>query len=86
MTSPGSSKRHLEEDDVDDYYRHKKMKTASGECKCHLNEFYLKALLVVRNDDSEVSVELSWIEGVENREVLHQIMQYIRNNLKVDEK
>lgn len=85
MSSPGSGKREYEEDDNESYYQNKKIKTAVGECKCHLNEFYLKALLVIRNENSEVTVELSWVEGIENREVLHQIMQYIKNNLKLCE-
>lgn len=83
MTSPVGAKRELEEDDCVEYYQYKKMKTEIGDCKCHHNEFYLKALLVLRNVNDEVSVELSWIEGTENRELLHQIMQYIKNNLKL---
>lgn len=84
MTSPGSGKREHEDDD-EGYYQYKKIKTTVGGCKCHLNEFYLKALLVIRNENSEVSVELSWIDGTENREMLHQIMQYIKNHLKLGE-
>lgn len=85
MTSPGATKRELEEEESEGYYQHKRMKIGVGDCSCHCNEFYLKALLVVRNENNEISVELSWIEGVENRELLHQIMQYIKNNLKTNE-
>lgn len=82
---PGGAAKRESEDDVEEYYQSKRIKIAAGECKCHLNEFYLKALLVVRREGSEVGVELSWIEGVENREVLHQILQYIKNNLALPE-
>lgn len=83
MTSPSGLKRELEDDeDTDGYYLHKRMKTNVGECNCHHDEFYLKVLLVIRNENNEVSVELSRIDGIENREVMHQIMQYIKNNLK----
>lgn len=85
MSSPGSCKREHEEDESEGYYQFKKLKTGAGECKCHHNEFFLKALLVIRKANSETSVELSWVEGIENREFLHQIMQYIKNNLKVNE-
>lgn len=83
--SPSSSKRELE-DDSDHYYQNKKSKTANGEiCRCHnMGEFYLKAMLVVRYEgNADICIELSWLDGTENREVLHQIMQYIKNNLKL---
>lgn len=82
MSSPSGTKRSFEDENAEGYYRNKKIKVGMGECKCHNYEFYLKALLVVRNENNEFSVELSWIEGTENRELLHQIMQYIKNNLK----
>lgn len=82
-SSPGSAKRELEDDDADDFYQSKKFRSDTGECKCHLNEFFVKGLLVVRRDEeSHVWVELSWLEGSENREVLHQILQYVKNNFK----
>lgn len=85
--SPTGTKRELEEDDCDYYYEHKRTKTVVGQCACHVEEFYLKALLVVRpEDNTEICIELSWLEGSENREVLHQIMQYIKNNLKLPSK
>lgn len=86
MTSPaGGAKREHEDDDSEGYYQHKRIKTSATDCTCHQNEFYLKAVLVVRSENDEVSVELSWMEGTENREYLHQIMQYIKNNLKLSE-
>lgn len=85
VNSPGSMKRELEEDDCEDYYQFKKSKPMDVSCQCTQNELYLKAMLVIRRENTEVHVELSRIEGTENREVLHQIMQYIKNNLKFKE-
>lgn len=87
MSSPagGVKREHEDDDDDEGYYQHKRVKTSVGGCRCHQNEFYLKAMLVVRSENEEVSVELSWLEGTENRELLHQIMQYIKNNLKLSE-
>lgn len=84
VNSPTGTKRELEEDDSDYYYHHKRTKTVVGECTCHVGGIYLKALLVVRREDNaDICIEVSWLEGTENREVLHQILQYIKNNLKL---
>lgn len=84
VTSPGSAKREFEDDDCEDYYKSKRAKITNDGCGCHQNEFYIKGLLVVRrHEESQLCIELSWIEGSENREILHQILQYVKNNLKL---
>lgn len=84
VTSPGSAKREFEDDDCEDYYKSKRAKITTDGCRCHQNEFYIKGLLVVRrHEESQLCIELSWIEGSENREILHQILQYVKNNLKL---
>ncbi|XP_064613213.1 RNA N6-adenosine-methyltransferase mettl16-like [Liolophura sinensis] len=43
--------------------------------------FLFKCLLDIRQGESgEISLEMSWLEG-ENRESMHQVMQYLKNQL-----
>ncbi|PSN53309.1 hypothetical protein C0J52_04676 [Blattella germanica] len=44
---------------------------------------FLKAILSVSNVDSEIHIEMAWLEGLAGREAVHQVLQYIKNNLKI---
>lgn len=74
---PISSKRELDEEN--EYYCSKKLKTKSPEKeKC-----FLEALVCLRHEKGQFSFELSWIDGSANKDVLHQVLQHFKNNLKV---
>lgn len=47
------------------------------------NNCYLKSTLVVRKESSQITVEMSFIEGSASRDGLHQVLQHIRNNVKL---
>lgn len=44
----------------------------------------LKALVSVSKVDSEIHIEMSCFEGTCGRDAVHQVMQYIKNNLKIE--
>lgn len=44
----------------------------------------LKALVSVSKVDSEIHIEMSCLEGTCGRDAVHQVMQYIKNNLKIE--
>ena len=47
------------------------------------NEFSppLRGLVLLQNTDSVIKLQMEWLEGGHGRESVHQIMQYIKNNL-----
>ena len=44
----------------------------------------LKSVVSVKKIDSEIQIEMGWLDGLAGRDALHQVMQYIKNNLKFD--
>ncbi|XP_046389732.1 U6 small nuclear RNA (adenine-(43)-N(6))-methyltransferase [Ischnura elegans] len=42
----------------------------------------LKASLVVKCVESDIVIEMAWLEGLSGRDAVHQVLQYIKNNLK----
>lgn len=73
-TLKSPSKREL---DDDGFYNYKKMKTDS------YNDCYLKCSIVVRKNDSNIVIELLYLDGTAGKEGIHQVLQYIKNNLKL---
>ncbi|KAK5639850.1 hypothetical protein RI129_010661 [Pyrocoelia pectoralis] len=77
VNSPkGPTKRELEEEG---YYNYKRIKTDSGDV---YEECYLKCSVVVKKDSSDVIVEFTFTEGVAGLEGVHQMFQYVKNNIK----
>lgn len=46
------------------------------------SEYVVKLFVNVRNIEPGMCLEMQWLEGTGGRECLHQVMQYIKNNLK----
>lgn len=44
----------------------------------------LKAVVSVSEVGSEICIEMAWLEGTYGRDAVHQVMQYIKNNLKIE--
>ncbi|KAB0792644.1 hypothetical protein PPYR_14603 [Photinus pyralis] len=77
VSSPkGPSKRELEEEG---YYNIKRIKMDSGDI---YEECFLKCSVIVKKDSSDVAVDFVFIEGLAGREGVHQIFQYVKNNIK----
>lgn len=47
----------------------------------HKNDFNLKALMLVEESNSTISLQIQWIEGGEGRESTNQVLQYLKNHL-----
>ncbi|KAJ8934525.1 hypothetical protein NQ314_013308 [Rhamnusium bicolor] len=59
----------------------KKLKISAG--NSDIATVFFKFMIAIKMDESNISLELDCIEESDNREYLHQILQYIKNNLKV---
>ncbi|KAF5282425.1 hypothetical protein FQA39_LY17540 [Lamprigera yunnana] len=70
----GPTKRELEEDG---FYNCKRLKMEIG-----YEEPYLKGFVNLKKDTNNVVVEFHFDEGCAGWEGLHQILQYVKNNLK----
>lgn len=44
----------------------------------------LKAVVSVSKSGPEIHIEIAWLEGTCGRDAVHQIMQYIKNNIKIE--
>ncbi|KAF2883512.1 hypothetical protein ILUMI_22685 [Ignelater luminosus] len=77
VTSPSLKSPSKRELDDDGFYNYKKMKTDS------YDDCYLKTSLVVRKNDSNIVIELLYLEGSAGKEGIHQVLQYIKNNFKL---
>ncbi|EFA12179.1 U6 small nuclear RNA (adenine-(43)-N(6))-methyltransferase [Tribolium castaneum] len=75
-----SSKRALEEDCG--FYNAKKRKTESDDCNSE--KIYLKAKISVARVGDCIGLELVFFEGKGTKEALHQVLQFIKNNLMKD--
>ncbi|KAF5287668.1 hypothetical protein FQR65_LT12198 [Abscondita terminalis] len=72
----GPTKRELDEEG---FYNTKKIKMGTtGDYE----ECYLKASVNIRKEASGVVIEFIFVEGVAGREGLHQVLQYIKNNIE----
>jgi hypothetical protein len=56
----------------------------SDENETDTNVCLLKALVSVSKVGSEIHIGMSWLEGTCGRDAVHQVMQYIKNNLKIE--
>lgn len=74
--SPTSSKREYEEDSSDGYYKTKKMKLETDK-----NPFYMEFSLQIHLNNDNFLLEMQLLQGTASRDSLHQIMQYLKNNL-----
>lgn len=45
-------------------------------------QYFLKASLILKNEDSIISLELFYIDGPGGKEAANQVLQYFKNNLK----
>jgi hypothetical protein len=54
------------------------------ENKTNTNVCLLKAVVSVSKVGSEIHIEMAWLEGTCGRDAVHQVMQYIKNNLKIE--
>lgn len=82
-----STKRSYESTDDNSEEVTKRKKVALGgdadsEATAELIPPLLKATVVVRKVSSEINVEMVWLEGTSGRDVIHQVLQYVKNNLK----
>jgi hypothetical protein len=48
------------------------------------NSYLLNALVSVCKVGPDIVIEMSWLEGTHGRDAMHQVMQYIKNNLKIE--
>lgn len=76
------SKREYEDDDG--YYNCKRVKL-EDENTMDVCAVFLKASIIIRKDVNGLHIELIWDDGLANKDVLHQVLQYIKNNLKVEQ-
>ncbi|XP_044262035.1 U6 small nuclear RNA (adenine-(43)-N(6))-methyltransferase [Tribolium madens] len=76
-----SNKRALDEDCG--FYNAKKRKTELDECNSE--KIYLKAKISVAKIEDCIGLELLFFEGKGTKEALHQILQFVKNNLMKDE-
>lgn len=74
--SPTSSKREYEEDSSDGYYKTKKIKLETEE-----KSFYMEFSLQLHTSEDNFLLETQLLHGTAGRDSLHQIMQYLKNNL-----
>jgi len=56
--------------------RHDQIETKTDCC-------ILKAVVSVSKVGPEIHIEMAWLEGTCGRDAVHQVMQYIKNNLKI---
>jgi hypothetical protein len=47
------------------------------------NSYLLNALVSVSKVGPDIIIEMVWLEGTHGRDAMHQVMQYIKNNLKI---
>lgn len=77
VNSPNSSKRNLEEDDsMEEYYNAKRF------CSDNNNKAYLEFMVKVY-EEGQFLLELYLLNECSDKDSLNQILQYIKNNLKV---
>lgn len=83
MKVKSPKKREL--DDDEGYYNNKRFKTGaeSDENPIVRRNLLLSAKVSMFKDAYNINIELSWNDGHGNRDVLHQILQYLKNNLKL---
>lgn len=55
--------------------------------RCHTetnsDSCILKAVVSVSKTGSDIYIEMAWLDGTCGRDAMHQVMQYIKNNLKI---
>ncbi|KAJ3641083.1 hypothetical protein Zmor_027604 [Zophobas morio] len=74
--SGAALKRGLEDDG---FYKKKRLKTdLEGNIS---SKVYLKAKIGVMKTDSCIGLELTFFEGTGKKEAMHQVLQYLKNNL-----
>ncbi|XP_033608073.1 uncharacterized protein LOC117282456 [Cryptotermes secundus] len=44
----------------------------------------LKAVVSVNKVGSEICIAMAWLEGTCGRDAVHQVMQYLKNNLRIE--
>ncbi|RZC32523.1 Methyltransf 10 and/or MTS domain containing protein [Asbolus verrucosus] len=71
-------KRPLDVDEDSGFYSAKKLKSSEDGAS---DRFYLKAKISVMKVDDCIGLKLNYLEGNGTKEALHQILQYIKNNL-----
>lgn len=59
------------------------LQNRDDENETNTNLCFLKAVVSVSKVGSEICVEMAWLEGTYGRDAVHQLMQYIKNNLKI---
>ena len=47
------------------------------------NSYLLNAIVSVSKVVPDIIIEMVWLEGTHGRDAMHQVMQYIKNNLKI---
>jgi hypothetical protein len=46
--------------------------------------YILKAVVSISKSGYDIIIEMAWLEGTFGRDAVHQVMQYIKNNLKIE--
>lgn len=69
-----------EHEDEDEFYNVKKFKGSDG---VNNNKFVAKFFLSVKKQNDTIILEMFTTDNCTNRESIHQILQYIKNNLKL---
>jgi hypothetical protein len=54
------------------------------ENETNTNLCLLKAVVSVSKVGPEICIEMAWLEGTCGRDAVHQVMQYIKNNLEIE--
>lgn len=52
--------------------------------KRNTNSCLLNAVVSVNNVSPDIIIEMVWLEGTDGRDAMHQVMQYIKNNVKFE--
>lgn len=81
--SPGSSKRASDDsDDEFGFYRHKRQKLSLVD---EQEAVILNGDVFVRREGTTVKLEMLYREGTGGKDGIHQVMQYVKNNLIIRE-
>jgi hypothetical protein len=75
--------RHLENEDCNTRSSSDTSQKRDDTTEINTNSCLLNALVSVSKVGPDIVIEMVWIEGTHGRDAMHQVLQYIKNNLKI---
>ncbi|KAL3268747.1 hypothetical protein HHI36_007849 [Cryptolaemus montrouzieri] len=79
IASNTPKREHEDDDDDEEYYDNKKFK---GESSVNNNNYIAQFFISLKKVNVQIIMEIFSIDSNTNRETLHQILQYFKNNIK----